>query len=291
MEHFILILGAMKSGTTTLFDLLGEHPAIAPCFPKEPGFFAFEDRWAEGFEWYENLFDFDPDRHTFGLDGSTDYAKHPFCSGIADRLAASAPRRFKLIYVVRDPFERLESHARHVQMNRKEVGQFPSVRPDHSLDNGISPVSLAVSRHATQLDHYRSFYDAGDLIIVKFEDLISDQSGTMQKLYAFLGLDAHEGHYVHSNDASAQKTDSDLWRTLNGLGVLTTIAKWIVPKPLRNLLRERLKKPVVAEGRFQLSADEKQRIAGELEPEFLRLEQEYGVAVSDYLETLRAARG
>ena len=45
IKEYILIIGAMKCGTTTLFDLLAQHPQIAPCKPKEPGFFAFEDRW------------------------------------------------------------------------------------------------------------------------------------------------------------------------------------------------------------------------------------------------------
>lgn len=63
IKNYVLIIGAMKSGTTTLFDLLSAHPAIAPCSLKEPGFFAFEDRWAEGFAWYESLFDFDPEQH------------------------------------------------------------------------------------------------------------------------------------------------------------------------------------------------------------------------------------
>ena len=79
---------------TTLFDALAQHPAIAPCTPKEPGFFAFEEVWAQGFDWYESLFHFDPHVHRFALDGSTDYTKRPFCDGVAARLAASAPRDF-----------------------------------------------------------------------------------------------------------------------------------------------------------------------------------------------------
>ena len=44
MERYALIIGAMKAGTTTLFDHLAAHPAVAPSHPKEPGFFAFDDQ-------------------------------------------------------------------------------------------------------------------------------------------------------------------------------------------------------------------------------------------------------
>ena len=56
IRDYILIIGAMKSGTTTLYDLLAAHPAIVGARVKEPGFFAFEDSWAEGFSYYEGLF-------------------------------------------------------------------------------------------------------------------------------------------------------------------------------------------------------------------------------------------
>jgi hypothetical protein len=125
----ILIIGSMKSGTTTLFDLLARHPAIAPARNKEPGFFAFEEVFALGFGWYDALFAFDPARHRYGLEGSTDYTKHPFCTGVAERLIASAPRRFRLIYLMRHPLRRIESHARHAQLTRREVGRRGPITP------------------------------------------------------------------------------------------------------------------------------------------------------------------
>ena len=50
MDSYILIIGAMKSGTTSLFATLAQHPQIAPAHPKEPGFFAFEDVNAQGLD-------------------------------------------------------------------------------------------------------------------------------------------------------------------------------------------------------------------------------------------------
>src|SRR6185437_9238816 len=123
IPRFVLIIGAMKSGTTTLYSYLKTHPQIATGPNKEPGFFAFEEKWALGFEWYESQFNFERQIHACALEATTDYTKYPFCKEVVNRLKASAPRQFKLIYIMRHPLRRIESHARHTQRTGREVGQ------------------------------------------------------------------------------------------------------------------------------------------------------------------------
>jgi len=48
-----LLIGAMKSGTTTLYWYLREHPDVFMTSPKEPNF--FNDHWHRGVGWYERL--------------------------------------------------------------------------------------------------------------------------------------------------------------------------------------------------------------------------------------------
>lgn len=278
IDNYILIIGAMKSGTTTLFQLLAEHPRIAPCTPKEPGFFAFEDRWAEGFDWYEGLFDFDPDRHLYALDGSTDYSKHPFCTGVAGRLLESAPRRFKLIYILRHPLRRIESHARHVQRTRKEVGQSLSPRRDHGLEAGVSPVSRAISCYADQLDQYAAWLDAGDLLILSFEDLVRDQAGTLERVLEFLSLEPIPVEAVHRNSGDrTRRRATPFWRFLTGLGPASRLARAVLPKSLRDRLRRTFSEEIRVEGRFRLTQEEEAALLSDLAPDIARLAGTYGV--------------
>lgn len=279
IQQYALIIGAMKSGTTTLFDSLAAHPQICPCFPKEPGFFAFEDRWAEGFGWYENLFDFDPAAHVYGLDGSTDYSKHPFCAEVPRRLADSAPRRFKLIYMLRHPLRRIESHAYHVQHNHCEVGQLPSIRGDHGLDAGISPVSMATAHYAAQLDQYRDAVDRGDLLILIFEDFVRDNAAALARIFDFLGLDPYEIGAMHSNKADAGRQAPGYWHMLNQVRPLAATARALVPQRLRHGLRDRLSREVEVPGRFKLTTAEEARILAELTPDLVRLRDVYGVDI------------
>ena len=63
MERFAIIIGAMKSGTTSLFHYLSQHPRIAACHEKEPDFFSNPENFAKGLDWYRNLWDWVAELH------------------------------------------------------------------------------------------------------------------------------------------------------------------------------------------------------------------------------------
>jgi len=63
IPRYLLLIGSMKAGTTTLFNYLAQHPGIAGAEPKEPGFFAFDETFDQGRDWYDGLFGFDPEVH------------------------------------------------------------------------------------------------------------------------------------------------------------------------------------------------------------------------------------
>jgi hypothetical protein len=52
----LFIVGAMRSGTTSLHAYLGLHPEIFMSVPKEPSYFVKEMNLAKGQEWYLGLF-------------------------------------------------------------------------------------------------------------------------------------------------------------------------------------------------------------------------------------------
>ncbi len=269
----------MKSGTTTLFDALSRHPQISPANPKEPGFFAFPELWEKGFDWYDSLFDFDPERHAYRLDGSTDYAKAPFVSGVWERMTADPDTEVKLLYIMRHPLRRLESHARHTQGARKELGQEISRKADHSLDAGISPLNMAVSLYASQLDAYREAWITGQLHCLTLEELKDDPTATMERVYAFLGLDGSEAaeELPVSNVAGSQSRVHPLWEAALRIKPLLAVGKALLPKTLRDRLHDRARQKIVTEGRFTLDADETRVLERLYAPDLARLRDEYRV--------------
>jgi len=281
ISNYVLIIGAMKSGTTTLFDYLAQHPQIATSSIKELGFFAFEEKWALGFEWYEQFFDFDAGRHSYAMEASTDYTKYPFCRDVARRLEASTPRKFKLIYLMRHPLRRMESHARHVDRAKKEIGQCLSPRENHSLDGGVSPVALAISCYAKQISQYSTFYENGDLLLLTLEDLSLKPNKTLWGVCTFLGIDPDIDFDTGrvSNIANAARELHPLWRALSRVTALNRLAKTFVPTRLRHRLERKASVRPHLTGRYHLLPHEEVDLLDTLKPDLQILRDKYGIDI------------
>jgi hypothetical protein len=281
IERFAIIIGSMKSGTTTLANNLGRHPAVALSNPKEPGFFAFDDVFEKGADWYEGLFRFDPAVHRVALEGSTDYTKFPFCPQSAERIRAFG-RDMRLIFMMRHPLRRIESHARHVQGAGRELGMTNSDRPDHSLDAGVSPVNLAASQYASQLERYRDFFEAGRLKLFTLERLESHPEDVLREACAYLDLDPSRMplEVTHENRAKtiARAPDAGpLWKAAASLGPVTGVMKRLVPQKMKADLYNRLRPEKKVVGRFKLTQEEEMRLAETLASDLRRLRDDFGV--------------
>lgn len=279
MDRYILIIGAMKAGTTTLFDMLSQHPAIAPASNKEPGFFAFDPVWNKGFDWFHALFDFDPATHVYRLEASTDYTKAPFVPGCWERMTCCPDTEVKLIYIMRDPLRRIESHARHVQTAKREIGQTISDRKDHSLNaGGVSPVSLEASRYAAQIDVYREAWENGQLHLTTLEELKAEPTRVLAEIYAFLDLETpKEIKLTQSNVAGPRARTHPIWDRLSRIAPLMTLGKVLLPQSLRDRIKGAFRKTVQAEGRFTLTPEERGALLAEYRNDLDRLQAVYGV--------------
>jgi len=187
IETFVLIIGAARSGTTSLFHCLAAHPQIAACSKEEPNFFSDDAKWRQGPTNYYALWPtFDPAIHRCALEASTNYARFPHHPGVAHRIRMLSRRdgvRFKLIYIMRNPLDRIEAHLAHaIARGRRKPD------PDHGLRG-----ALAVSSYARQLDRYAPHFPAEDLLLLDFDDLRADRVAVVARCLAFLGLDAPAG--------------------------------------------------------------------------------------------------
>ena len=71
-----IIIGSAKSGTTSLYDYLLEHPLIYMSNPKEPCFFDENVAWDKGVAWYSSLFSGAENDQICG-EASTNYTRWP----------------------------------------------------------------------------------------------------------------------------------------------------------------------------------------------------------------------
>ena len=177
----LFVIGAMKSGTSSLCHSLGQHPAIFMSPVKEPMHFSREENWSRRTQEYQRLFDGASDER-YLAEGSTEYTKRPYREGVAQRIHEFNPDA-RLVYVMRDPFARLVSHYRH---------QIGKGREKQSLVAVLDPTSdyLTNSHYAYQLKPYFELFGRGAIYLDTFEALSSSPLAFCERLFQWLEIDA-----------------------------------------------------------------------------------------------------
>lgn len=177
-----LVIGAMKSGTTSLYEYLRAHPQVFMPEVKELDFFAAAKNWPRGLDWYAAHFAGAAGARAVG-EASPAYANDPNHPGVPERIHSVLPD-VKLVYVIRNPIDRIESHYRHrVRYEGEQAGADAAVLAD-------LPRYLPPSRYAHQIDRYLEWFPRERLLVVLSDDLKADRVATLARIHRFIGVDA-----------------------------------------------------------------------------------------------------
>ena len=175
------IIGAAKCGTTSLHFYLDQHPEIAMTRVKEPGVFS-EPRYLERLPGYEGLFN---ERAARMGESSTSYTRYP-AEGDAPPLIHAAAPYAKLIYLVRDPVERMISDYVHHFANGHERRSIAAAFADYENPQNYY---ACTSRYAMQIGRYLEYFDPASLLVLEQDELRVDRERTLGLVFEFLGVD------------------------------------------------------------------------------------------------------
>jgi hypothetical protein len=180
----LVIIGAAKCGTTSLHDYLGSHPQVSMAAAengasKELRFFWRKD-WRDHVDWYARQFDDLPVRG----EATPGYTYYPLVTGVPEHMHALIPDA-KLIYLVRDPIDRIRSHwvQRYWGGDRRSFADW--MREYDRTDNLL----VCASRYATQLERYLRWFPPERLLVIDQHDLKHRRSATLAQVFEFLDLD------------------------------------------------------------------------------------------------------
>ena len=173
-----LVIGAMKCGTSTLAAQLGAQPGIFMTEPKEPNFFSDDRVYAKGLDWYRSLFAAAGQDDLKG-EASTHYTKLPTHPHSSERMHRHLPHA-RLVYVMRDPIDRMVSHYIHA-WSRREV--------DLGIDHAVRerPEFVAYSSYAMQLTPWIERFGRERILPVFFERLTRDPQREFERVGRFIG--------------------------------------------------------------------------------------------------------
>jgi hypothetical protein len=193
-----VILGAMKSGTSSLHNYLVQHPRVIEPLRKEVHY--FDMNFDRGEAWYRAHFG-PAGEPGLNLDSSPYYLFHP---AVPQRLATLLPEA-RLIVLLRDPVRRAYSHYWHERDKGRETLSFEDAiaaeagrlgDSQQRLADGTLERSpehqhfsyLARGRYAEQLERWFAVVPRERFLVLRFEDLARDPLGVLNVTLGFLGL-------------------------------------------------------------------------------------------------------
>ena len=178
IEGHLIVIGAMKAGTTTLYELLSRHPDLVCGRRKELDYFNGR-RW-RGPERYDALFrDVPEDRAVLTLDASPAYAKMGQ-GAVSPRRIARLRRPVHLVYLLRDPVDRALSHIRH------NIGRG-RIAPD-DLSRLETEHYVLTSRYSEQIRAYEAAGLGDRLLLLDFETLCRNPAAAVAEVCRHAGL-------------------------------------------------------------------------------------------------------
>jgi len=182
MAKHIFLIGAAKSGTTKLADMLNAHPEICLCDPKEPNFFTEKEFHQDKLNSYQSLF---PKQDTeYLLDASTSYS-----AGWKKSSKSTAKRLFEydskaiIFYMVRNPVKRTWSSYWHSYRTGAEKRSVKEALSDDKNQH------IQASMYQDRISDYLHYFEKNQISIINFEDFIKRPEIYADYLFTLLNLE------------------------------------------------------------------------------------------------------
>ena len=180
----VLIIGAAKCGTTSLFEYLAQHPDAGAARSKELRF--FDQRWdPRRVRWYRANFAA-AGRHRVRFEATPGYLLHP---DVPARVHALVPD-VRLIVMLREPVARAYSYWNH----RRNQGVEPLGFGDAvAAEAGRKRMFWYVrgGQYAEQIDRWSALFPRSAFWFVRSEDFFRSQTGELDRITRWLGLPKH----------------------------------------------------------------------------------------------------
>ena len=235
----LLIIGAMKAGTTSFYMDLTDHPGVYRAEDKEPHALCSDEVLTPAGKQSYAAHYATATASQITIDASTAYAKRPDFEGVAERAVETLGSDFKIIYIVRHPLKRIISQHHH-EFTAGTVGR------DINQEVRQHPRFLAYSRYAYQLEPWIQAVGTERILVLPFEEYVQQREKSLANVCEFLGIDAQlfpKSEASAYNKTSGKPVRNRFWDIVFHSGVYRqfvrrilspqlrlTLMKWFLPK-------------------------------------------------------------
>ena len=254
MKVDFFIVGAPKSGTTSLYHYLSEHPQVEMSSQKEPDYFSDKAIHEQGMYYAKNRVDtLDKYESLFVQKESVVYGEasvsYLFYENVAEDIKKYNPNA-KIIIMLRDPIERAFSH----YLMDYRLGLISD-----SFENVLAKISkhknahlfyqqyIEVSKYAKQIQRYLDFFKKENILFIDYEDFKKNVSKTVDQVYNFLNISTEFVADINTKHNTFIMPKNKIIRLIYSFVFLRKILTFLFPvylvKNIRVLLFKSDKKP------------------------------------------------
>ena len=196
MKVDFFIVGAPKSGTTSLYNYLSQHHSISMSNIKEPNYFSavdidnqklyYKTKLCSDLKNYHSLFNFESKSCLFG-EASVSYLFYP---DVASRIF-TYNKNAKIIIILRDPVKRAVSHFNMDKRLGFVSSSLENILEDISLKNHLLFYQqyIHLGCYYSQVKRYIDIFGKDKVCVMLHDDLKIDNSKFTNKVLDFLNLD------------------------------------------------------------------------------------------------------
>jgi hypothetical protein len=200
-----IIIGAQKSGTSSLYYYLSQHPHLRPSYKKEVHFFdggldPNVDNFNKGQAWYRSHFPlkWNTSNNQKVFEASPLYIFNPLAP---QRISELIPE-VKLIAILRNPMERAISHYFHeIKRGRESLPVMEALqaeeerlipvidKQDYKNDIFIHHSYKSRGLYHEQIKRYLDYFPMSNILVINSETLFTQPDDTLRRIFQFVGID------------------------------------------------------------------------------------------------------
>lgn len=291
-SKLVVAIGAAKAGTTTLFELMRQHPAVAVTSVKETNFFFDDAKFLNGFSWFLDTY------YPNSTDKRVLFEADPayMCSRKSlERIKACDPHA-RIVMMLRNPAERAFSQwLYHAQMGRTAESFAEAIDQEPSrITDGPPSVNrwgyVERGRYGKYLRQLYEVFPPEQTYCIVFEHFMRDQGGEFRRFIGWLGLPPVGIEATHENSTGRPRSillarmmyDEKLrgWRRALGKLFRGELKRWVIESVNRlNVVS------YTSLDRPRLDPKLRRRILRDLEPDIALTERLTGLDLSIWRST------
>lgn len=282
----LFIVGAAKSGTSSIEYYLSQHPDIFMKIPLEPNFFAndvlgFEDR--TNLDWYLSLFKNVKNEKYIGEKS----AMYLYSEEAAKRIKDFNPDS-KIIITLRNPVDMANSQHNHMISHGSEniidFGEALKLEQERKGKLLDPREYVRIASYYEQVKRYIDLFGKKNVKIVIFEEMKENPDKIYKEIIKFLGLKPVETDFKVINESKIIKSIS-YSKVLYVIMHLPRPVKWILKKIIPIKMRDFIRNINLKQGKVKpVESELRAELNKQFKPDIHKLEKLIGKNLSIWTE-------